>query len=132
MRYSWCIRIYIYISIYIYKYVYIYISLQTTNISFNRNWCGNFVDSVERELLNYVFILHISFNNEPNYEIYLHHIKIFIHIHMYVFMYVYVRRKQYSVIKEICLKESYSYSVKSLFLLVPHMSCAYDWILCIT
>jgi hypothetical protein len=46
--------------------MYIYISLHTTNISFNRNWCGKLGDGVDRGLLNYVFILYTPFNNEPN------------------------------------------------------------------
>ena len=39
---------------------------------------------MDRGSLNYVFILHTSFNNEPNDEIYLRQVKIFIDTHMYV------------------------------------------------
>jgi len=42
------------------------------------------MERVDSGFLNYVFILHTSLNNEPNDDIYLRQVKIFIHIHLYV------------------------------------------------
>jgi hypothetical protein len=95
------------------------------------------MERVEGGFLNYELILdtRTSFNYEPNDDIYIHQVKIFIHIHMYVYVtYTYVCICNNNAIfsyKE-NMFERKTYSVKSSFLLVPHMSCAYDWILCIT
>jgi len=58
------------------------------------------------------------------------------HVCMYacmrVCMYVCICKTKVIFSYKKCMFERKSYSVKSSFLLVPHMSCAYDWIFCIT
>jgi len=56
--------------------VCVFVSLQTTNISFNRNWCVNFEDGADRGLLNYAFILYTPFNYEPNNATYLRQVPV--------------------------------------------------------